>query len=189
MSKWWHLVKGAVDPADCAALIEYARNFKPQEATVLTKGKSDVMSNQRAATVRFIPRFDPNMLALYAKFQTWMLQANAAYWGIDYQDFHQVQVACYQPEHGHHCWHKDCALFGVDMGTAWDRKLTLVLQLSDPSDYEGGTLELEHGDLKPDQFARGDALIFPAMLKHRVLPVTRGTRYSLSTWAVGPRWR
>lgn len=188
MAKWWTHIKGAISPSDCAWLIEHARTFKGQEATVVANGKSDIAGAQRQATVFFIPRFDPEVQLLFNQFETWLLQANAQHWGADCQGFHQIQVACYTPGHGHHCWHRDCALVGNDMGSAFDRKITLVAQLSDPSDYEGGQLELEHGDLKPGAFERGDIIIFPSFLKHRVTPVTKGVRYSLATWSVGPKW-
>ena len=32
----------------------------------------------------------------------------------------------------------------------------------------------------------GSIIVFPAFMEHRVTPVTRGTRYSLVTWFVGP---
>jgi PKHD-type hydroxylase len=30
---------------------------------------------------------------------------------------------------------------------------------------------------------------FPSWVMHRVTPVTKGVRYSLIAWIVGPRWR
>lgn len=84
-------------------------------------------------------------------------------------------------------WHEDNAWKGR---TPCDRKLSLVAQLSRPEDYQGGRLEL-HNDPLPDTHfrAQGDILVFPAFNRHRVTPVTAGTRYSLVTWFVGPRLR
>lgn len=56
--------------------------------------------------------------------------------------------------------------------------------LSDPSEYDGGELEIVVGDssllykLKP-----GEMIIYPTGLKHRVLPVTRGSRKVFVAWA------
>ncbi len=36
---------------------------------------------------------------------------------------------------------------------------------------------------------RGAFIAFPSFLLHRVTPVTRGTRWSLVAWILGPRWR
>jgi PKHD-type hydroxylase len=35
---------------------------------------------------------------------------------------------------------------------------------------------------------RGAFIAFPNFLLHRVTPVTRGTRWSLVAWIMGPRW-
>ena len=36
---------------------------------------------------------------------------------------------------------------------------------------------------------RGQMCIFDTRTKHRVLPVTKGTRHTLVGWAIGPRWK
>jgi predicted 2-oxoglutarate/Fe(II)-dependent dioxygenase YbiX len=61
---------------------------------------------------------------------------------------------------------------------------------SRPEDYEGGDLELMYGN-QPQTMdkARGAFIAFPSFLLHRVTPVTRGTRWSLVAWILGPRWR
>jgi hypothetical protein len=35
---------------------------------------------------------------------------------------------------------------------------------------------------------KGDCIIFPSFLFHRVTPITSGTRYSLTVWCKGPMW-
>lgn len=75
------------------------------------------------------------------------------------------------------------------------RKLSMSLVLSDSSEYEGGNLEFYDGyperntivsfsDLK-----KGTAIFFPSYLFHAVLPITKGTRYSLVGWFNGPRFK
>lgn len=71
------------------------------------------------------------------------------------------------------------------------RKLSFVVQLSDPDDYEGGNLQLLAEDGK-SYFAprkRGTVIVFDSRTQHRVLRVTKGTRKSLVGWVVGPRWK
>jgi len=71
------------------------------------------------------------------------------------------------------------------------RKLSFVLQLSDPFDYDGGQLQLLD-DSNRTFFApkhRGSVIVFDSRMKHRVKRVTRGLRKSVVGWAVGPRWR
>ena len=71
------------------------------------------------------------------------------------------------------------------------RKLSFVVQLSDPDDYEGGNLQLLAEDGK-SYFAprkRGTVIVFDSRTSHRVLKVTKGIRKSLVGWVVGPRWK
>lgn len=71
------------------------------------------------------------------------------------------------------------------------RKLSFVLQLSDPSEYEGGNLQLIDEEGK-NYFAprkRGTVIIFDSRTQHRVLKVKSGERKSIVGWVVGPRWK
>ena len=69
------------------------------------------------------------------------------------------------------------------------RKLSFVLQLSDPDDYEGGNLQLldETGKSYFAPRQRGTVILFDSRTQHRVLKVTKGTRKSIVGWTVGPR--
>ena len=71
------------------------------------------------------------------------------------------------------------------------RKLSFVLQLSNPDDYEGGNLQLldEAGKCYFAPRERGTVILFDSRTQHRVLKVTKGTRKSVVGWTVGPRWR
>lgn len=97
------------------------------------------------------------------------------------------QVARYGADrHGHFGWHSDIGAGAV----ASRRKLTMVVQLSDPSDYQGGVLELmPDANIRTAEPARGAATFFPSFVLHRVTPVTAGERWSLTIWAHGPAFR
>lgn len=71
------------------------------------------------------------------------------------------------------------------------RKLSFVLQLSDPDDYEGGNLQLldENGKTYFAPRQRGTVILFDSRTQHRVLKVTKGKRKSIVGWTVGPRWK
>ena len=71
------------------------------------------------------------------------------------------------------------------------RKLSFVLQLSDPSEYEGGNLQLidEGGRCYFAPRKRGTVILFDSRTQHRVLKVTKGLRKSIVGWTVGPRWK
>ena len=71
-----------------------------------------------------------------------------------------------------------------------NRKLSLVVQLSDPDDYEGGDLCLYTGkDPTIIEKKRGRVVFFPSYTLHEVKPVTKGTRYTLVGWVHGPAFK
>ena len=114
--------------------------------------------------------------------------ANRDSFGFELTEFAESpQVARYGAEReGHFDWHSDIGA-GV---LAQKRKLTVVVQLSDPATYEGGTLELRpDAQVRQAPPDRGTAMIFPSFVLHRVTPVTRGTRWSLTLWSHGPAFR
>ena len=122
------------------------------------------------------------------RMMTVVAQANRESFGFDLTDFGESpQVARYGAERqGHFDWHSD---IGAGQWAA-KRKLTIVVQLSDPADYDGGTLQLRPGSNTADApRARGTAIIFPSFVLHRVTPVTLGTRWSLTLWSHGPAFR
>jgi predicted 2-oxoglutarate/Fe(II)-dependent dioxygenase YbiX len=111
---------------------------------------------------------------------------NREYFVFDLTGLEDLQFTEYQADnqdhYGSHC----------DQGykTNQNRKLSVSLQLSDPDLYRGGDLEFftsEHGQPAPRQL--GTLIVFPSYQLHRVKPVTFGTRFSLVTWVVGPRFR
>jgi PKHD-type hydroxylase len=69
------------------------------------------------------------------------------------------------------------------------RKLSFSLQLN--ADFGGGNLEFEDNDgrIHSMDTVPGRLHIFDSRTKHRIQPVTSGTRKSLVGWIVGPRWK
>lgn len=67
------------------------------------------------------------------------------------------------------------------------RKLTVIIQLSNSDDYDGGNLIL-YRKLKPQLFPRekGTVIVFNSSMTHAISKVTRGTRHSLCGWMMGP---
>ena len=93
------------------------------------------------------------------------------------------------PEGGHFDWHKD---YGRDPSDPKQepRKLTLSLQLSESSDYEGCDLQVRAGNqIDTAPRTRGSLVAFPANVLHQVTPIRSGTRRALVVWAVGPEFR
>jgi len=84
---------------------------------------------------------------------------------------------------GKYDWHID----SDTETTPIDMKLTCMLNLSEES-YEGGEF-YAIGQKKRTEFNSGGALVFNSLLPHKVTPVTKGERVTLTYWATGPPWR
>jgi PKHD-type hydroxylase len=69
------------------------------------------------------------------------------------------------------------------------RKLSLVLLLTETSQFEGGDLQLFTNEIQTPEQLRGRVIGFPSYMSHRVTPVTKGQRKSLVCWVGGPHFR
>ena len=95
-----------------------------------------------------------------------------------------LQFTMYRGEGSHYRKHTDKVM------NSNARKLSLVVQLSDPEDYEGGDLEIYTGhEPLVVKKKKGMTAFFPSYQLHGVTPVTKGTRYSLVVWVHGPAFR
>jgi PKHD-type hydroxylase len=111
---------------------------------------------------------------------------NADYFGFELVGFGEaLQLTNYhESRQGTYKWHQD---FG---GGGASRKLSVVLQLSDPNEYEGGELQLlTTGQPMSVQKKRGLIVAFPSWTLHQVTPVVKGTRQTLVTWISGPAFK
>jgi PKHD-type hydroxylase len=129
----------------------------------------------------------PDTLWIYDKLTDAIAKLNALHFhfritGLDEELYY---VTYDGSEEGHYDWHADTH---HDVG--FTRKLSMTVQMSAPSDYEGGELELNGGG-RPETMPkdRGRLLLFPSYTVHRVRPVTRGVRSALVSWIVGPPFR
>jgi PKHD-type hydroxylase len=110
---------------------------------------------------------------------------NAQYYRFDLTGFGEaLQLTNYdQSEQGMYGWHQD-------YNAKISRKLSLVLQLTDPSQYEGGNLQvLTSGQPQTVRKQRGLVAAFPSYVLHQVTPVTSGNRQSLVAWISGPPFK
>jgi len=116
---------------------------------------------------------------------SYVIQANEERWEFDLTGFGDgLQYTKYFGGGGHYDWHSDVGL------TVPHRKLSMVVQLSDELEYEGGTLQLNVGhDWLEISKKKGTLVIFPSFVLHRVTPVTSGVRQSLVSWISGPNLR
>lgn len=122
---------------------------------------------------------------IYERLSQACIQANTNRFKFDIQGFQtELQLANYS-DNDFFEWHMD---FGA--GDISNRKLSISVQLSDESEYEGGDLQfMINQNIVSAPKEKGTAIIFPSFALHRVLPVTKGNRFSIVGWIAGPVYR
>lgn len=183
----WYHVPAFLTPKECEKLIKYAVKTYPSKPAVVGHGGQARVDNVlRRSTVRWLDYADLELFWFFRRIERELLRAQSAF-GYDLQHSStEWQLTEYDSaDRQLYDWHQDSSELCKD---AYERKLTLVLQLTPPEKYQGGQFELK-GDKLPDTHFKnaGDLLFFRSALWHRATEVTAGKRYSLVSWIKGPR--
>ncbi len=105
---------------------------------------------------------------------------------FDIRDFEKLNFNIYSSKsNSKYDWHID-----ISESNLYDVKLTVLINLS-MDVYEGGQFELFSGNHYevPQLSIPGNAIMFKSYINHRVLPVTKGERRTLSIFLKGPKFR
>ena len=172
-------------PEQCRKIIESGRAQKPQTAQVgMNKPGGGTDTKKRVTTISWLPFKE--MAPMYHDLNIFIQKCNENHFGFgDIRITENAQFTEY-PEGGFYDWHMDC-----DVNMQHEppvRKISMTLLLNDPSEFEGGDLEL----MAPGKFAelkQGHAICFASFLNHRVNKVRRGVRQSLVVWFGGKPFR
>jgi PKHD-type hydroxylase len=186
MNNVWEVWEGALTPAECDRILQRARTYPESAATVGFSSAQRDDHSYRTATVRWLDAV--READIVGRVMAFVQSSNRTNFGVDIVAPFDVQFTEYRASNsGHYDWPQDVWL---ESDRPYDRKLSVVVQLSPVDAYEGGAFEFFGLENPGARFApRGSVLIFPSYLQHRVLPVRRGIRHSLVTWVEGPRWR
>jgi len=175
----WYLGQASIEDCD-KAFAEYM--LLPTRNATMGIKSDNVDHSQRNTTIRFSDKENwfGHMMYKYA------LLANVdCSWGWEVNDHEAVQFAEYGINQKYN-WHVDN--FPLS-GAPTDRKITVICLMNDPSEFEGGELQIRlYGEFTPE-LKKGSLIAFPSVLEHRVTPVTKGVRYSSTMWLSGPRFR
>lgn len=189
-----HLViPSAFTAAECRAVVDLGSRAAASEATVQDGAADQADPVLRQARVAWLTP-DDDTGWIFDRLASLAERVNETY-RFELTGFSEdLQFTTYDRPGSFYTWHQD----GLD-GPVATRKLSLVVQLSDPTDYEGSDLELLEvvEDYPADEGAawhaktrrRGAAIAFPAFEYHRVTPLRSGTRHSLVCWVSGPPFR
>jgi len=175
-----YMIRDAVSEAFCDKLIqEYSKpeveKLPPEIGNI--KGNVDL-------DIRNVQRLQ---LPLYAGIGATLtaigLNVNHDTWKFDITHSNQSEFLMYDVK-GKYETHVDT----FHQHSNETRKLTILVFLND--DFEGGKFYIQNGHQRtyPEQ-KKGTVLIFPSFMPHGVEPITKGVRYSIVTWMVGPYFK
>lgn len=84
----------------------------------------------------------------------------------------------------------DYHIDGSPIDSIFDMKLTCLINTSE-NKYEGGQFYINRSfeNYIKEFDTPGSILIFPSLYLHKVNPVTKGIRMTISYWVHGPKWR
>jgi PKHD-type hydroxylase len=204
---WFYFTEG-LDKKTCNKIRNSAKG-KWEESGVDTK--KDVTDEERITGAKPIEGIDKKVRIsdvawtndqwIYDIIWPWMMEANErAGWKYDIRFAESMQITRYK-KGGFYYFHKDGK---GDHLSAYDmpdneflhghvRKLSMTVLLN--SNYDGGefqfaTLKDEKCVINTPEFNKtGMIIVFPSDMEHRVAPVTKGIRYSLVTWFLGPPFK
>ena len=198
---FWYF-SGALTHRFCDHLIEYAKDKKENIAKTgaynqdgLSKKQIKDLKKKRDSNVVWV---DDDWV--FREILPYVRRANEnAGWNFEWDRSESCQFTKYAPGQFYD-WH--CDSWEEPYNNPKDtkthgkiRKLSVTCSLSNPEDYDGGELQFNLNTPERNKkqnlvtcnqiTSRGSIVVFPSFVQHRVVPVTRGTRYSLVIWNLG----
>jgi len=172
---------------ECDALLAAFDELTYTPGTMTRNGKPGVYLDLRHNRFSYILKEDPLWPAVFRIHEA-MANINTNVFKADITDTFRGEVVKYDAAEGEDfAWHYDDPLWYPRVPY---RKLTGVIQVTDPDSYSGGDLQLRDLDETITvKRKRGMLAVFPSCTSHRVTPITRGIRHTLVTFGIGPMWR
>lgn len=165
-------------------IIEIGESQPKIKATTVGEDTNLEVSDYRVSDIAWLSN-NPKTKWIYDRITDLAIKANSEMWNFDIWDFQDdLQYTSYYGNGGHYDWHADLGA-GIS-----NRKLSVVLQLSNADEYEGGELQMNTGGTilnVPKE--KGLICFFPSFVLHRVTPLSSGLRRSLVTWLCGANLR
>jgi PKHD-type hydroxylase len=200
---YWYFTS-AVPPRVCDDIIKYALSKKESLAMIggyddKKLSKTDIKEMKRKRNSDLVWLNEP---WIYKEVQPYIHQANKnAGWNFQWDRSEVCQFTKYKLNQ-YYDWHNDGWKKPYNKPNTPDhgkiRKLSMTLQLTDGSEYEGGELEFDFRNYDPhvreeskhlkkakEILPKGSIVVFPSFVWHRVKPITKGVRYSLVMWNLG----
>ena len=187
------VVENAVTNRFCNHVLEYGNYLKEQVGTTADFDEKnfteyDKQQLEKTRKSKIIWMKDK---WIYREIQPVVHQVNsAAGWNYDWELTEPVQYTKYEgSQKQHYDWHTDSGTNIDENGHI--RKISASLMLVDDDKYEGGDFQVcipkPNGNkiINIKLKSKGTMVFFPSYVWHRVIPVTKGIRYSLVCWNKG----
>ena len=164
---------GLYTPEDLDKITEIGDSLDLIEGAVLVDGKDAVEHKKRNTKIAWVHHTQDTAWIFIKMSKLWELEPISMLQSFQYSLYNVG---------GHYDWHRD---LGANDKIVSNRVISGVLQLSEPTDYTGGLLEVEnHFGPHTIEKERGMGTSFPAGWRHRVTPVTHGVRKTLVMWGL-----
>jgi PKHD-type hydroxylase len=190
MNGEWCYFNHYFDKETCEKIIADAADIPTQDGILGIGEGQTVDFSMRRSKIRFVNSDNPKFTWLFDKLWKTALEANRDFFNVHITRLPFIQIAEYDyQDKGEYKEHHD--VFWLNNDPIYHRKLSCIVQLSDPEDYQGGDFEITEGcpALDKETKNQGSVIYFPSMFRHKANPVLRGTRYSIAAWFEGPKWR
>ena len=178
----WAFIKNGFTPEECESIISECQKYKTDKAKIGSVTRLDL--TYRDSEIVFLPA-TPELEPVYQKLTDMVKHLNNTFFKFHLNGFSDpIQYTEYHAPTGNYDYHTDRVYKGRI------RKLSVTVQLTDPSEYEGGDFQILEGK-EPINLPRerGMVLAFPSFVLHRVSPITKGTRRSLVAWCTGDQFK
>jgi PKHD-type hydroxylase len=162
--------------------LDILQQMAKKSSDVAAVGNNIVIPEIRRTNLGWV-NYEENKRWLFERLDIIVNTVNTNFFNFQLDGFGEpLQLANYtEQDLGHYDWHADSG------PGATIRKLSMVMQLSDPNEYTGGDLQLMLGGNELSvKRKRGFMAFFPSWTVHRVTPVLSGSRQSIVTWITGP---
>ena len=170
----WTYFEECFTPDECKKILDFSKTVEPVVPVFPNEDGEEVINtaykNSVIRTLQWGNETDWMYHRLFEKISyvndiIWQFELNGIFEGLDIIEYSTG---------GSMDWHAD----GLAATTS-TRKLSMSIQLSDPSEYEGGELELFVGHISNAPKKLGLITIFPSYIYHQVTEVTSGSRTTM----------
>lgn len=186
----WAYYKSRYSKEQCDFIVNVAKSRPANDAAMGVNGESK-LENHRKSKVRWVYPNDPQLSYLFSDIWTMAMEANNNYFDFHLSKIDYLQIAEYDGNvRGEYKKHVD--VFYMNNDPKYHRKLSVIIQLSDPTTYDNGDFQFYgvHENPKAEDLkAQGTVIFFPSFTEHAALPVISGMRYSIAAWIDGPKWK